>query len=321
MQLLMTEKVCIALAVYNNGDYLLRQIESLLAQSYQHFSILIRDDCSTDHSPMLIERLMERYPGRIELIRGSENLGAKGNFSALMQQTSADYLFFSDGDDVWHETKVEDCLALMKKSERVMGKETPLLIHTDLFVANRSLSVINPSFWDYSRLDPHRGATLRRLLVQNVVTGCTVCINRPLLNLALPVAKGAVMHDWWLALVAAAFGKIVPFNKSTVYYRQHGKNEVGAKNWKSIGRYWCQGKKMLTATGRRELRGTFQQTIEQAKHFLASYSDRLSHENKTLVEAYASLDKWGPVKRRVSFLKHRFFKRGLLKNAGLLFTM
>ena len=66
-----------------------------------------------------------------------------------------------------------------------------------------------------------------RLLSQNVVTGCTVMVNRALLDLAAPWPEAAVMHDWYLALVAACFGQIGLVEEATIDYRQHERNQVG----------------------------------------------------------------------------------------------
>jgi hypothetical protein len=55
--------------------------------------------------------------------------------------------------------------------------------------------------------------------------------NRPLIDLALPIPEGAVMHDWWLALCAAVWGRIDFLTEPTVLYRQHGSNEIGAKGF------------------------------------------------------------------------------------------
>ena len=68
------------------------------------------------------------------------------------------------------------------------------------------------------------------LLRHNLVTGCTLTCNRALLDLAMPFPDRLVMHDWWLALVAAACGEIRFLEEPTVRYRQHGRNQVGASS-------------------------------------------------------------------------------------------
>ena len=61
-------------------------------------------------------------------------------------------------------------------------------------------------------------------------------INRSLAKLAgrCEHPDQVVMHDWWLALVAARFGKMLYIDQSTMDYRQHGNNSVGAKDVGSV---------------------------------------------------------------------------------------
>ena len=76
----------------------------------------------------------------------------------------------------------------------------------------------------------------RALLMQNIVTGCATGINRALAQLAgqCKDTSQVIMHDWWLGVVAARFGKAVYLDESTMLYRQHGGNSVGAKNAGSV---------------------------------------------------------------------------------------
>ncbi|NJK40820.1 MAG: hypothetical protein HC934_04660 [Acaryochloridaceae cyanobacterium SU_2_1] len=98
-------------------------------------------------------------------------------------------------------------LAAIKQLEAQWGQEMPILVHSDLSLVTADLELIHPSFWRSQNLDPTRNA-LRHLLIRNHITGCTVVINTALRELALPIPNSAFMHDWWLGLVAAAFGKI-----------------------------------------------------------------------------------------------------------------
>lgn len=307
----------IVMAVYNNADYIAAQLLSVMGQSYPHFHLIIRDDCSSDRSIDIIEEFQERYPGKITLIKGKENLGARGNFAALMHEATADYIMFCDADDVWLPTKVEESFFLMQKNEAIHGKNTPLLIHTDLKVVDKELRLLNPSFWNYSKLDPDLAKNVNRLLPQNVITGCTILINKPLLKLAMPIPKESIMHDWWIGLVAAAFGQIDSLSKSTILYRQHGKNDVGAKNWRSIATYWSHFKKAMQMKGREELKQRLTKTMEQAKIFSERYGKQLNPEKQKIVHDYAMLAHSGTLKKRVLFFKHRYFKNSFTKNVAM----
>jgi hypothetical protein len=76
----------------------------------------------------------------------------------------------------------------------------------------------------YDSADP-----LGTLLIHNALVGCTIAMNRPLLELALPLPPGT-LHDWWLAVCAAAGGTIQRAPRPTVLYRQHSSNVVGVEH-------------------------------------------------------------------------------------------
>lgn len=317
----MQPSIDILMAVYNNEEFILEQLESLACQTYPHFRIIIRDDCSSDGSVSLIEEFSSRHPDRVILIKGTENLGAKGNFAKLMDECKSKYAMFCDADDIWSPTKIEETLHLMQKNEALYGEKTPLLVHTDLSVVDRNLQSVCPSFWDYSQLNPHSARSINRLLTQNVVTGCTMLINRPLLELASPIPQEAVMHDWWIALVASAFGHIDFTLKPTILYRQHGKNSIGAKNKKSFSVIWQEAKKALKPAGRQELKAKLLKTIQQAAQFKIRYGNFLGETHTRIIEDFASLERNRAAIKRYLFFKRRFFKNTFAQNICMFFLM
>lgn len=316
----MNQQIDILMAVYNGSEYIIPQLQSIIDQTYTNFRLIIRDNCSKDHTVDLIETFSQKHPGKITLIKGPENLGAMGNFATLATYADAPYIMFSDADDIWLPNKIADTLALMQKNEAAYGIQTPLLIHTDLTVVDKHLNILGNSFWEYSQLDPDLIA-LNRLLVQNVITGCTTMINRPLLQLAVPVPKEAIMHDWWIGLVAAAFGRIDVLKKPTILYRQHGKNDTGAKNWKNFSSYTTAIRKAASSKGRDELRQRIAKTLTQAEAFLKRYEKQLSPASRKQVADYVALKNSNAVMKRYLVLKHRFFKNTLAKNVGMFIVI
>ena len=122
----------------------------------------------------------------------------------------------------------------MMELEQANGQDTPLLVHTDLAVADENLKVLSDSMFRSQNLN-RKGNRLNNLLVQNNVTGCTMMVNKALVDMVGPAPKHAVMHDWWMALIAACFGKNrLCASGRRFLYRQHRANEVGAKNARSL---------------------------------------------------------------------------------------
>lgn len=302
---MINDKVDVLLAAYNGFPFIACQVESILAQNHKNIHVIVRDDMSTDSTKRVLETYAHEYPEKITLLPSDTQLGVKGNFSCLMHHSKANYIMFADQDDIWEENKVCKTLEAMKDLEKTHSSCTPLLVHTDLKVVDRDLNVLCPSFWQYLKIDPLKGHTLNRLLMQNVVTGCTTLINRPLLDLAAPIPEGSVMHDWWLALVAAAFGKIEAVSKSTMLYRQHGNNTLGAQKFLSYN-YVKQGiSRIWTPDAGKQA---------QANEMLMRYAGRLSKYQYKMLKAYKKLSRAYFPKKAFLILKYRFFKIGFLRN-------
>ncbi|RJX22059.1 MAG: glycosyltransferase family 2 protein [Ammonifex sp.] len=312
----MDQLVEIALATYNGAKYIGDFLESLLKQTYPLWRLIVRDDGSTDATRDILDTFKRDFPERIILIQDEpRNLGVHGNFNQVLLHSEAEYVMLADQDDIWLPTKVERTLSVMQSLSKKFGNDIPLLVHTDLKVINAQGEVLAPSFWKYQNLDPNFSTLLNRLLVQNVVTGCTVMVNRALLERALPIPGEAIMHDWWLGLVAAAFGKVAYIEEPTILYRQHGANDTGAKRW---GLPYILKKLREGAAG---LRTSIHRTQVQAKAFLDRFKEDLDPRLFDQVSKYAELGQMGYLQRRLVAFKYGFFKVGLVRNIGFYVAM
>lgn len=228
------ERIVILLGTYNGARFVGEQIRSIQDQTVSSWTLLVRDDGSQDGTLDVIADFSGR-DARIRCVGDRHgNLGIVGNFGELMRiahAEGAEYIFFSDQDDVWVSNKIADQLTHLKGMESRHGKKTPILAYSDLEVVSEQLERIHPSFMDYQGLTHESRDPLRVLLTQNFVTGCATAINRPLLELAAPLPADVIMHDWWLALCAAACGRIEYLPHTLVRYRQHGANQIGAEGF------------------------------------------------------------------------------------------
>ena len=219
----------ILLPTYNGARFLPALLDSLFAQDFRTFQIIARDDGSTDGTPAILADYAARMPGRIRILpTGTERKGACGNFAALIDAAEADFVFTCDQDDVWLPNKMSVTYDAMVRLADRAGAERPLLVHTDLAVVGPELELLGASLHRYIRLDPWRNS-LGDLLLNNVVTGCTMLLNRALYRAARPVPQRALMYDHWFAQVASAIGEIDFVDVPTILYRQHGANTVGAQ--------------------------------------------------------------------------------------------
>ena len=256
-------KVFIALATYQGARYLRSLIESIRRQSYQDWTLLARDDGSTDATGKILQEAALR-DGRIRLLDdGGRRDGSAGNFGLLMQRAfdlGADYLFPADQDDVWQAEKVRKLMELMRRGETACGQPVARLVYSDLVVVDQRLRTVHPSFLRYSRLRQGGPEPLGTLLGRSYVLGCASLMNRPLLELSLPLPASIASHDWWVALCAAAAGQICCLPEPTLWYRRHGGNASGpAGFWSGLDpRRHCWSNRWQT--GYR----SFRQSLDQA---------------------------------------------------------
>ena len=233
-------KIAILLSTYNGTKYLEEQLDSILNQTYSNYVIVARDDGSYDDTIQLLNKYAKKFTDKFHLLEQDLlNLGASDSFSYLIEYVlenkqslglESAYMMFCDQDDIWSLEKIDKQIDEMIKVEKHQTgtKPIPVLIHSNLRVVSEEKSLIAESFVHYQGLEIERNR-FTNIMISNVVTGCTAFINEALARKAVPVSKEAIMHDWWLSLVASAFGKLVFIDAPLVSYRQHDANAIGAK--------------------------------------------------------------------------------------------
>lgn len=216
------DRVAVAIATYNGETFLPELIRSIEAQDWPDVELVASDDGSSDGT----ERILRATSRPVTFVRNPDRPGVVRNFNNALSHADAPYVALADQDDVWAPTKLSAMLAAARDAE-AGDPARPVLVFSDLKVVDEKLGVIRESFFDATSKD-RDAATLLDYAISNHVPGCAMLANRALLDRALPIPPGVKMHDWWLALVAASFGRIVHVPQPLVLYRQHGGNTMGA---------------------------------------------------------------------------------------------
>lgn len=217
-------EVNILMATYNGEKYVSEQIESIINQSFTNWILLIRDDGSNDNTMEILDKY-EEQENRIKVIRDDlGNLGQCLNFNEIMKNAKTDsyYVMFSDQDDVWLPTKIEESVKEIKRLENIRGTETPILVYTNYNVVNDKLDYIKTAYSKVHLKAPE--LITNRLLIQNWIMGCTMIINTKLLKYSLEIPIEAENHDKWIALIASMTGCVHYLDKSTMLHRLHLNN-------------------------------------------------------------------------------------------------
>lgn len=119
----MSPRVTVGLPVYNGDDYLAEAIESILAQTYDDFELVISDNASTDGTAEICRRLAERDE-RVRYHREDTNLGGSWNFNRVVELARGEYFRWAAHDDSIRATYLERCV------ETLDADPTVVLCHT-----------------------------------------------------------------------------------------------------------------------------------------------------------------------------------------------
>jgi len=207
--------VVVVMSTYRGERFVEEQIASILQQLPEDGRLLVRDDGSGDETA---DRVLAIEDPRITLTRGS-NLGFARSFFTLLAlvPADADVVMLADQDDVWLPGKID------RAATAVRAQAGPALYCSRQHLVDEDLRpVAESAHWP-------RGASFRNALAENIVTGCTVALNRPGLDLVLRLGdvNRIHFHDWWMYLVVSAFGTVIADPQPSMLYRQHGGNVVG----------------------------------------------------------------------------------------------
>ena len=108
----MNELVSIIMPSYNTGCFIKETIESVVAQSYSHWELIIVDDCSTDNTDEVVNEFLTDK--RIRYIKNDQNSGAAVSRNRALREAKGKWIAFLDSDDLWEPEKLQRQITFMK---------------------------------------------------------------------------------------------------------------------------------------------------------------------------------------------------------------
>ena len=315
----------ILLATYNGEKFVDKQIKSLVTQDRdnmdQELRLIIRDDGSSDDTLKIINKRLEYYrekrdcPMDVHIIDDGIRTGSpSGNFLKLLSVSEADYIMFSDQDDMWYRRKTETTYKRMKEMEEKYGKDKPILVHTDLALMDEEGRKIANSFYDYQKLP--KEDKLNHLLIQNTVTGCTVMMNKAAADLMkqAPQSEMILMYDHYAAVLVAATGYVSLIDEPLIRYRQHTGNAVGAHEAGSAAEY-----KARFGKGRNRFLKDMDLSYRQAGYIVKRYEEQIrearGEKAVQMMKEYSNLLMADKLQKIEFFKKYGVYKNGSIKKA------
>jgi rhamnosyltransferase len=220
----MNNNIDILMATFNGEKYLNIQIDSLINQSYKSWSLFVSDDGSSDNTVNIIKEY-QKIDSRIKLVESRDlkfNLGPAGSFIELLKASKSDYVMFCDQDDYWFENKVEEMLYSITEFETSLA-DVPIMIFSSGYHFYSATNKID----GLSNMGSPKSLA-EFLFLNGGIQGCSMIINRPLIEKAKDSLCRIVMHDHYLSLCAFSYGVVKKINKPLMLYRHHTDNATSS---------------------------------------------------------------------------------------------
>lgn len=224
----MSPTVSVALCTYNGASFLELQLQSLVSQEHVPDELVVSDDASTDATPRILESFAGTAPFTVRYTRNERRLGVVANFERAIRLCRGDLIALCDQDDVWLPQKLATQVDLLARHEDVA------LIFSDAEIVDDALEPYGYRLWDvlgFNAQEQERMGSpdaVHVLLRHQVVTGATTVFRAGWRDLILPMPS-AWVHDGWIGFMVAVAGRVMALAEPLVLYRQHARNEIGAR--------------------------------------------------------------------------------------------
>lgn len=107
--------VSIIMPSYNTANYIAESIQSVLAQSYKDWELIIVDDCSTDNTDEVVKPYLSDE--RIKYLKNEKNSGAAVSRNKALREAKGKWIAFLDSDDLWMQDKLKKQISFMEKND------------------------------------------------------------------------------------------------------------------------------------------------------------------------------------------------------------
>lgn len=209
--------VSIITPVYNSQEFIDETLDSVLAQTYTNWEMLLIDDCSSDRSVQIVQHRREQDP-RFKLIQLAENSGSGVARNEGIKQASGKYIAFLDSDDIWVPEKLSLHVRFMEEHDSVFS-------HTSYGYLNEAGETINNTY--HVSRNP---VGYRDLLKRTEISCLTAMYNQEALGKKyMPDVRRKQDYGLWLSILRG--GEVsLPLDKELAFYRQRKGSATSKKH-------------------------------------------------------------------------------------------
>ncbi|CAN1208950.1 hypothetical protein TUMEXPCC7403_01920 [Tumidithrix helvetica PCC 7403] len=111
--------ITIGMPIYNEERFLRKTLDSILAQDYKNFELIISDNASEDETQNICYEYAQRDP-RIRYFRNDRNIGSIKNFAQVLHHAEGEYFMFAAGHDLYHPQFLSQCVTVMRQDSSIV---------------------------------------------------------------------------------------------------------------------------------------------------------------------------------------------------------
>lgn len=170
----MTPRITVIMGIYNCQDTLAEALDSLLAQTYQGFRVVMCDDGSHDNTAAVAQSYADKFPDKFTLISNQENLKLAATLNRCLEHVGTEYTARMDGDDISMPDRFAKELEFLDAHPEYALVSCPMIYFDEKGVHRTGTAVAAPTAEDFRRGTPFCHApVLVRTSVYKAVGGYT----------------------------------------------------------------------------------------------------------------------------------------------------
>lgn len=268
-------KVNVLMATYNGEKHIIKQLDSIITQTYDNITIYIRDDGSTDNTVAVVRQYIKDNTSNREIVlldNGNKNLKCPMSFYEIIKNCpTADYYSLCDQDDYWYPNKIQ--WAVDKLEQEQTGQPLLYFSACDYQTADGTLIRKSPL---QSNPTP-----LEHVIYHTPGSGFTIVFNEAIRQkMVLNATPSREMHDRWLIRGAVCFGKTIYDSRSTAAHIRH-EEAVTAEDSDNMH--------LLVHFIKEELFGSIApQQKSDVAYFYKTFENELKPEHKKILQTFAA---------------------------------
>ena len=218
---------------YNHAAYLEERLESIYAQNYPHYEVILMDDCSSDNSCEILQRYASKYPDRTRLLLNTENSGGVFyQWKKGIKAARGDLIWIAESDDWCSPNMLETLVPFFQNAAVQMAYAKTVFMNGDgseqIWSMENYLDDLGPEKWQSPFVETCADLFRRTFSSKNIIPNTSSAVFRKPSDIDVLMPDDWVQMktcgDWYFYLHMLRGGMLAYSPDAENYYRMHQEN-------------------------------------------------------------------------------------------------